>query len=95
MARSLFSPRAEEDLRAIWRTIAPDKETAADALLRRLLDKAELAASQPEMGAARPELSATARILVEGSYVIIYEPMPYGVFVVAVVHGGPDPENWL
>jgi toxin ParE1/3/4 len=47
------------------------------------------------MGAARPELSATARILVEGRYVIIYEPMPYGVLAVAIVHGMRDPERWL
>ena len=47
------------------------------------------------MGVARPELSATARILVEGRYVIIYEPMPYGVLAVAAVHGMRDPEQWL
>ncbi|WP_186399654.1 type II toxin-antitoxin system RelE/ParE family toxin [Stappia sp. P2PMeth1] len=95
MADYVLSPRAERDIRGVWHDIAPDNEAAADALLRRLLDKAELAAGQPEMGAPRPELSPTARILVEGSYIIIYEPMPYGIFVVAVVYGGRNPENWL
>lgn len=95
MAKSIFSPRAEEDLRDIWRAIAPDNERAAEGLLLRILDKAELAAGQPMMGAPRPELSPTARILIEGRYVIIYEPMPYGVFVVAVVYGPRDMDSWL
>ncbi|PDT04175.1 plasmid stabilization protein [Rhizobium chutanense] len=69
MAKYLLSPRAEEDLRDIWRAIAPDNE--------------------------RPELSPTARILIEGRYIAIYEPMPYGIFVVAVVYGPRDIENWL
>lgn len=95
MAKAVFSPRAEEDLRDIWRSIAPDNEAAADALLLRLLDKAELAAAQPHMGSPRPELSSTARLLVEGRYVVIYEPMPGGIFVAAVVHGARDVESWL
>ncbi|HEX8048415.1 type II toxin-antitoxin system RelE/ParE family toxin [Rhizobium sp.] len=57
MAKYILSPKAEEDLRQIWRTIAPDNERAADALLTRILDKAELAAGQPLMGSPRPELS--------------------------------------
>ena len=82
-------------MREIWRAIAPDNERAADALLRRILDKAELAADHPHMGAARPDLSPTARILIEGRYIAIYEPKDYGIFVVAVVYGPRDVENWL
>ena len=95
MAKYVLSPKAEEDLRQIWRSIAPDNERAADALLTRILNKAELAAGQPLMGSSRLELSPTARILIEGRYVAIYEPMPYGIFVVAVVYGPRDVENWL
>lgn len=95
MAKYVLSPKAEEDLRQIWRSIAPDNERAADDLLTRILNKAELAAGQPLMGSSRPELSPTARILIEGRYVAIYEPMPYGIFVVAVVYGPRDVENWL
>lgn len=61
----------------------------------RIFDKAELAAGQPHMGSPRPELSPTARILIEGRYIIIYEPMPYGIFVVSVVYGARDITNWL
>jgi plasmid stabilization system protein ParE len=95
VAKYLLSPRAEEDLRDIWRSIAPENERAADALLTRILEKAELAAEHPHMGSPRPALSPTARILIEGRYVAIYEPMPYGIFVVAVEYGPRDVENWL
>ena len=60
----------------------------------RILDKVELAAEHPRMGSPRPELSTTARLLVEGSYLIIYEPLSNGIFVVTVVHGARDPESW-
>lgn len=95
MAKYLFSPRAEEDLRDIWRSIAPDNEPAADALLLRIFDKVQLAAEHPLMGSPRPELSTTARILIEGRYITIYEPMPYGILIVAIVYGPRDIENWL
>jgi len=95
VARYRLTSRAEQDLRDIWQTIAPENERAADALLLRIFKKLDLAAGQPHMGAARPELSPTARILIEGRYVVIYEPTPYGVLVVAVVHGMRDPEQWL
>lgn len=95
MAKYVLTPRAEDDLKEIWRAIAPDNERAADGLLRRILDKIELAASQPHMGAPRHELSPTARILIEGRYIVIYEPMPYGILVVAIVYGPRSTENWL
>ena len=95
MAKYRLTPRAEQDLRDIWHSITGNNEAAADSLLTRILGRLELAAGQPHMGAARTELSATASILVEGRYVIIYEPMPYGVLAVAIVHGMRDPEHWL
>ena len=95
MARVLFTPRAEADLYGIWSSIAADNVAAADDLYRRILHKVELAAAHPGLGAARPELSPTARILVEGRYIVIYEPQPDGVLVVAIVHGMRDVEYWL
>jgi toxin ParE1/3/4 len=95
VARYWLTPRASRDLRDIWHATAIDNEKAADKLLIRIFDKLELAAQHPKMGTARPELSATARLLIEGRYVVIYEPQPEGVLVVAVVHGMRDPEHWL
>jgi len=84
-----------QDLRDIWHTIAIDSEKAADKLLMRIFDRLDLAAQHPKMGTARPELSTTARVLIEGRYIVIYEPQPDGVLVVAIVHGMRDPEHWL
>ena len=89
-----LTPRAEADLYDIWSNIAADNVAAADRLLGRIMHKLELAAGQPHMGTPRPELSPTARILVDGRYLTIYEPVSDGVLVVAVVHGMRDPENW-
>lgn len=47
------------------------------------------------MGVARPEIAPAARLLVEGRYVILYEPTPEGVLIVAIVHGMRDPARWL
>lgn len=95
MASYRLTPRAQQDLSEIWRHIAAENERAADRLVGRIFDKLELASSHPNMGVARPELSATARVLVEGRYIVIYEPMSYGVLAVAIVHGMRDPEHWL
>ena len=95
MGKIALTPRAERDLEFIWNTIAADNPRAADNLIRRIFRKAELAGDQPGMGAPRPELSATARILIEGRYLVIYEPDVGGIKIVAVVHGMRDPESWL
>jgi toxin ParE1/3/4 len=95
VAKYRLTPRASQDLQDIWRHIAVDNEKAADRLIGRIFDKLELASEHPQMGAARPELSSTGRILVEGRYIMIYEPTPYGILVVAIVHGMRDPEQWL
>lgn len=95
MGEVRLTPRAESDLFEIWASIAPDNIRAADKLIRGILHAAGLAAEQPQMGARRPELSATARILVHGRYVAIYEPQADGVLLVAIVHGMRDPESWL
>jgi toxin ParE1/3/4 len=93
--RYQLTPKAEQDLRSIWQHIAADNESAADRLLLGLFDKFELAANNPQIGPQRAELSATARLLFEGNYIIIYEPQPDGVLVVAIVHGMRDSRNWL
>lgn len=90
-----YTPRAEADLFEIWLAVARDSERAADALIGRIVDKIELAADLPYMGVARPALGSRVRILIEGRYVVIYQPGPPALAVVAVVHGRSDPETWL
>ncbi|RST88112.1 type II toxin-antitoxin system RelE/ParE family toxin [Aquibium carbonis] len=95
MASIRYSPRAERDLRDIWRTIAIDSMTAADRLILRIIDKLELAATQPAMGVARGDLGAEARLLIVQRYIVIYEPSPSGIDVIAILHGMRDPQHWL
>lgn len=95
MAKVRLTPGAEAELYAIWAGIAVENAAAADNLFRRIMDRIALAADNPLMGSLRPELSATARILVEGRYITIYEPQPDGVTVIAIVHGMRDPDHWL
>lgn len=72
MSDYCLTPRAQDDLRGIWRTIAAENEPAADRLIDRLFDKFALAARHPEMGIARPDIADRARLLIEGRYVAIY-----------------------
>lgn len=95
MGEYRLTPRAKQDLRDIWQTIAIDNEPAADRLLLKLFERFESAALYPAIGPARPEISTNVRLLIEGRYVAIYEPAAYGVLIVGVVHGMRDPEHWL
>ena len=49
----------------------------------------------PLTGSPRPSLSARCRLLVEGNYVILYEPEDYGIRAIAIVSGLRDPAHWL
>ncbi len=86
----VFSPRAEQDLRDIWRWVAAQNKPAADALLSAFFERLELAAQYPRMGVRRPDLGELACILVVGDYVIIYEPHDEHLLVVAIIHGARD-----
>jgi toxin ParE1/3/4 len=90
-----LSPKAIEDLRAIWDYLAPRNEKAAEALLENIHNRLTLTLDVPEAGSPRPKIGAKARILLERPYVIIYEPAAYGIYVVAIVHGRRRPKNWL
>jgi toxin ParE1/3/4 len=90
VARVRVTPQAETDLEEIWLTIAVDSPSAADKLLRRIAAKLGRLAEFPDMGSSRPEIAPSARILVEGNYLILYEPVGDDVEVVRVVHGARD-----
>ncbi|KPH07205.1 type II toxin-antitoxin system RelE/ParE family toxin (plasmid) [Rhizobium acidisoli] len=95
MAKYKLPPRAQRQMRDIWRDIAVHNEPAADRLLQKLFDKFELVATHPEMGPARPDVSPAARLVIEGRYIAIYEPTKYGAEIVVIVHGMREPSTWL
>ncbi len=90
MARVTVTPRAETDLEEIWLAIALDNASAADRLLRKIAAKLERLADFPDMGSSRPEIAPSAKILVEGNYLILYESVGNDIEVVRVVHGARD-----
>jgi toxin ParE1/3/4 len=97
MGNVYYAPTARAHLEDIWRSVFIENPRAADNLIRRIVKRIETASEQPGMGSPRPYLSPRARILVEGRYVVIYEPVEgaRAVNVLAVVHGMRDPASWL
>jgi plasmid stabilization system protein ParE len=90
-----LSPKAISDLQTIWNHLAALNERAADTLLENIHRKLVAALDFPLTGSPRPALGPTARILIEGQYIIVYEPADYGLYVVTIVHGRRQPSNWL
>jgi toxin ParE1/3/4 len=91
------SPAAERDLEDIWLRIAADNPLAATRMLHAISAKIERLADHPPMGPRRSDIRPTARMLVEGSYLVLYETHPDtdegpvdAVEIVRVVDGRRD-----
>lgn len=100
MTRLVYTRRAEDELRGIWRHIAERNEPAANRILISLIDRIEMLRRHPRLGPRRPEIRASARILVEGHYLILYELHPDDdeggietIEVVSIVDGRRDLEG--
>ena len=72
----VWSPQAREDLLDIYVYIGLDNPTAAEKLYTAIEVTAGHLAELPRLGTRRPEISATARVLIEGTYLILYETHP-------------------
>ncbi|HEY0307614.1 MAG TPA: type II toxin-antitoxin system RelE/ParE family toxin [Acidobacteriaceae bacterium] len=72
----IWRPQAREDLLDIYVYIGVDNADAAE----RLYDAIEVAvnhlAKHPRLGARRTIIFSSARILIEGAYLILYETHP-------------------
>lgn len=97
MTPVVYSRRAEDDLRSIWRFIAQDNEPAADRTLTSLLARIDQLRALPRLGPRRRDIRPTTRILVEGHYLVLYEVHPdtedgavHRVEIIAVVDGRRD-----
>lgn len=97
MIRVVWSPQAREDLLAIYVDIGLDSITAAERIYAVLLERAQQLRQTPRMGMRRPEIAPSTRVLVEGSYLILYQTQPdtdegplEAVEVVRIVHGHRD-----
>ena len=72
----LWTPQAREDLIEIYTYIALDKPSAAERIFNAIRAKVELLRENPRLGARRPEIRLSTRILIEGAYLILYETHP-------------------
>lgn len=93
----LWTPQAREDLLDIYVSIGLDNPAAAERVFSVLKERARELGQTPRMGMRRPEIAPSARALVEGSYLILYETQPdaddepiVSVEIVRVVHGHRD-----
>ncbi len=99
MIRIIYTRRAEEELRSIWRYIAEDNdnEPAADRILLAIGAKIELLRNHPRLGPRRSDIADSARLLIEGHFLILYETHPdtdegpvEAVEIVSIVDGRRD-----
>jgi toxin ParE1/3/4 len=93
----VWTPQAREDLLEIYLTIGIDNAAAAERLYTAIEEKVNLLAAHPRLGVRRPEIAPTARMLVEGVYLILYETHPDtdegpvdAIEIVRVMHGHRD-----
>ena len=75
-AELVWRPQALEDLRDLYVSIGLDNEDAAERVYSAIEARVEMLSGFPRMGPRRPEIAATARILVERPYLILYELHP-------------------
>ncbi|HUZ05220.1 MAG TPA: type II toxin-antitoxin system RelE/ParE family toxin [Acidobacteriaceae bacterium] len=96
-AELLWSPQAREDLLEIYSIIGQDNLDAAERFFAAMESKANLLVSHPRLGVRRPEIQSSARILMEGAYLLLYETHPdtdagaiASIEIVRVVDGRRD-----
>jgi len=92
VAELLVSRGAEQELREIWRTIAAENPAAADRLLLRISEKLDVLRHFPAIGSMRDDIRSGARMLVEGTFLLLYEHDAEhdAVELIAVIDGRRD-----
>lgn len=88
--RFVRTRRARQDLIEVWKYIAADNSTAADALLDRIDESCRTLAEHPQLGPSRHDIRPGLRYFIVGEYVILYRTIDDGVEIVRVVHGRRD-----
>jgi toxin ParE1/3/4 len=78
---------ASQDLLGIWEYIAQDNPAAADRMWQRFEECFELLLKFPYVGEPQDRFRPGLRSVVEGSYVIFYEPRLDEILIYRVLHG--------
>lgn len=88
--RIIVTRLAEDDLEAIGDDIARENRCGAYALISRIRDRIAGLADYPERYQLRPQLGHSYRVLVVGTYVVVYRVAADTVYVMRVFHGARD-----
>ena len=84
----VWTDQAYRRLAEIEDFVARDRPEAAERLVARLIDRADVLAYQPSLGRALPELPGSGlRELVEGNYRIVYRLREGEVEILTVFEG--------
>jgi toxin ParE1/3/4 len=86
---------AEQDLLSIWEYIAADNRQAADRMLLRFEKRFASFLKFPYSGESQERFRPGLRSIVEGSYVIFFEPRPNEILIYRVLHGARKWEDLL
>ena len=92
MATAEWTPTAKRELDEIHDFIGVERQSprAAANLLREIHDRANLYASQPEMGTSREDLGEEFQVFSVKAYIIVYRAVQHGIEVLRVVDGRRD-----
>lgn len=97
-----WTPQARQDLIEIYTYIGYDNPSAAERVFDAVQAKAESLAESPRLGVRRREIRSSARMLIEGSYLILYETHPDSaegsideVEIIRIVDGRRNLKNLL
>jgi len=91
----IFTRSAEDDLDAIAEFIARDNPRAAHEWIATIKDRIDSLSSHPERNRRRPQLGRGYRILVVGTYLVVYRIERDSVYVMRVFQGSRDYGRFL
>jgi toxin ParE1/3/4 len=86
---------AEEDLLAVWDYIAQDNPDAADRFGQRLSERFQSLLRNPLIGESQERFRLGLRSVIEGNYIIFYEPRPDEILIYRVLHAARRWEDML
>ncbi len=86
-----FARSAQTDLLEVWLFIAEENPNAADHVLDAIEREANILATQPLMGRARPELAEGVRSWPTSTpYILYYTVAADGIVVLRILHHARD-----
>jgi toxin ParE1/3/4 len=86
---------AEQDLLGIWEHISTESPVAADRVWQKLHERFELLLKFPSMGESQDHYRQGLRSVVEGAYLVFYEPCPNEILIYRVLHSARQWEELL